>query len=158
MTYWGTQITQVMYFWKDLFKMPAGSSIMDWKEFYMNKSLITDTFSMYHLLANMKTISLMAYLWISQSCWGDYNSIFPMTFWFLNLKWVLKGSGPGPGSGDQGSLGVQCCHWKDLLGWCPSPVQRVFAWKGWQGQRSHMGCNETLSWRGLTILWFQAKC
>lgn len=57
-------------FWKDVFKMPAGSSVMDWTKLYLNKGVFTDTFSTYHLLANMKTVSVMAHLWITQSCWG----------------------------------------------------------------------------------------
>lgn len=81
MTYWETQITQVIYFWKDLFEMPAGSSVMGWKEFYTNRR-------MYHLLANRKTISLMAYLWITQSCWEDSSSIPQWPFSFLSIELI----------------------------------------------------------------------
>lgn len=66
--------------------MLAGPSVKGWKKFYMNKS-------MYHLLANINTISLMAYLWITQSCWGDSSSIFqwPFSFLFFSYKLNLLG-------------------------------------------------------------------
>lgn len=59
---------------------------MDWKKFYLNESVFSDTFSMYHFLANIKTIPKQhtgELLRVAE----DSNSIFPMTFfWFLNLK------------------------------------------------------------------------
>lgn len=140
MTYWETRITQGIYFWKGLFKLPAGSSIMDWKKFYLNESVFSDTFSMYHFLANIKTISQTTYWWITQSCWG-------FQFHFSNDLLLVSKS--------KMSL-IRCCA--QTCEWGPLPLapvlplegpagpfphleQRVFAWTGLQAKGRHMGCN-----------------
>lgn len=34
----------LFYFWKDIFKMLVGFSVIDWKKFYLNKSIFIDIF------------------------------------------------------------------------------------------------------------------
>lgn len=141
MTYWKTRITQGIYFWKGLFKLPAGSSIMDWKKFYLNESVFSDTFSMYHFLANIKTISQTTYCWITQNCWrfqfhfsNDLLLVSKSKMSLIRCSAQTCEWGPQP-------LGPNAATGRACWAYFPHLVQRVFAWTGLQGKRRHMGCN-----------------
>lgn len=156
MTYWETQITQGIYFWKGLFKLPAGSRIMDWKKFSLNGKVFSDTFSMYHLLANIKTISQTTYLWITQSCWGlqfhfsnDLLLVFKSKMSLIRCCAQTCEWGPQP-------LGPSAATRRTCWAYFPHLVQRVFVWTGLQGNRRHIRCNglkktPNISWKSA---WF----
>lgn len=174
MTYWETQLPMPLIFRegkkkkKKLFKVPAGYSRTDSKKFYSNKSIFTDTFSMYHLLATIKTIPLMAYLWITQLLGIPVPFCLMTFFWLLNPKSVYESSGPKTGSGNHGPWAPNAAMGRFCWGQPSSSMQRVAKALGRLAEKEEtygiQWLGERPGWRGFynCIYWkrplLQAKC